>query len=113
MKRVKPSLGDALVIKYYAEDRPFMSLAIAECECGDPRAIYTAVSGSAAGARKLIYRKHRKHLATCVRQAELFRLDQTCTCTHGSDVHSFYGETRSECHVCECSAWRPLAETIP
>lgn len=69
-----PRLGDALIVGWSIGEGPLMAAAIAHCECGDK--IYSAVSGTADGCRKLIRRKHVKHLASCSRQAELFALDQ-------------------------------------
>lgn len=74
MVRIKPRLGDALVVDYnQAEFYTGMVAAIAKCECGGQ--VYTAVSGSAQSARRIIYRKHVAHLKACSRQAELFALD--------------------------------------
>jgi hypothetical protein len=77
LKRRKPQLGDALVVDYWQHRTPLetMVFATARCECGESGR-YTAASGSPESARKLIYRKHIRHLATCKRQAELFTLDK-------------------------------------
>jgi hypothetical protein len=82
--RRKPRLGDALIINYTARQAAYTAMAIADCECGE--ATYTAVSSTLANARKLIYRKHVRHLVTCKRQAELFALD-------GSKLFTLDGST--------------------
>jgi hypothetical protein len=75
VKRITPKLGDALVVNYHEHPMPRIATVavIAECECGTKH--YSAVSGSSQSARKLIYRKHVKHLDNCPRQRELFALD--------------------------------------
>ena len=73
-KRSKPKMGDALVVNYVTiSANSIMVAVLAQCECGNQT--YTAVSGTPEQAKRLIYRKHAKHLKTCVRQAELFALD--------------------------------------
>lgn len=77
-RRPKPSMGDALVINWASREVvPMTVAAMAECECG--KKVYTAVSGSFEGCRKLIYRKHRNHLSECSRQLELFAIDERIT----------------------------------
>jgi hypothetical protein len=73
MSRIKPRLGDALVVNYEEVVTPLMTMVTATCEC--QQVLYTAVSGTPESAKKLIYRKHVKHLEICTRQTELFELD--------------------------------------
>ncbi len=75
IRRPRPRMGDALVVNWIGREiAPGTYAVVADCECG--QAVYTAVSGSEVAARRLIYRKHVKHLATCSKQAELFALDR-------------------------------------
>ena len=72
--RLKPTMGDALVINWECHEiGPITFAAIAMCECGEKA--YTAVSGTEQGCKRLVYRKHRLHLEKCRRQRELLALD--------------------------------------
>jgi hypothetical protein len=69
-RRPASRYGDALVTGFEARDIGAGTVAaVASCECG--QATYTAVSGTLPSVRKIIYRKHRKHLAACTTQARL------------------------------------------
>lgn len=62
--KFRVSAGDAQITgARYREVAPGTCAAAAECEhCG---AVYTAVSGTREGCRRLMRRKHLKHLPSC------------------------------------------------
>lgn len=69
-----PRMGDALIVDYttrQVSDHTYAAIAFCECY----KKGYTAVSFSERSVKVLIERKHRRHLLTCSRQAELWALD--------------------------------------